>query len=342
MTPGGLPAKATLEPREWESQLFAARANPPDPEGHHVGGPAFLAPDRVISRGAYTKPEGGPATTLIDSGTNIGLEWTQLMELYRGKGLYLLCQLPVAALYDDEPMAREMLARIVGYAAGGEPFRRPLGQFKVVSSPESPVIKALENDGIAHEVILPTAKVDASSRVLVDASALQPAVRNPDSAVVGGSAHALTEGATIVVSSAAPEDAAWLGRLSGTEVRFTSAPYLMWQGRGYRAGMDAPVAGLSQADFYYKRYAGNEGATQQATDASLTIEPFQDWTVQVVGGSEMVFPGAMVSVKVGKGTLYIDQRRWMTGHESLARVAQRDLRAGDGPGRERRADRHHP
>ena len=325
ITPGGLPANAKLEPREWESQLFVRVPTHPILAGVTSMDLHFWAPDRVICRGSYTKPEGGPATPLIDSGTSIGLEWTQLMELYRGKGLYLLCQLPVAALYDDEPMAREMLAREVGYAAAGLPFRQPTGQFKVVSAPESPVIKALENAGIANEVIQPAAKLDSNSNLLVDASSLQPAIRNPQSAIVAGWTQALVDGATVVVSSAAPQDAAWLSKLAGTEVGFTSAPYLMWQGRGYRTGMDAPVAGLSQADLYYKRYAGNEGATGQACDATLAIEPFQDWTVQAVGGRELVFPGAMISLKVGKGTLYIDQRRWMTAAESLSRVAQRNL-----------------
>jgi hypothetical protein len=285
----------------------------------------FWAPDRVSSRGAYTKPEFGAATALIDSGSDSGLEWTQLMELYRGKGMYLLCQLPLVASYDAEPMARELLARVVSYAAAGQPFRQPIGQFKVVSSPESPVIKALENAGVSNEVILPAAKVDPSSTILLDASALQPAIRNPQSTAVAGWAQALADGATVVVSGASPADAEWLGKLAGADVRFTVVPYAMWEGRGYRTCLDAPVAALSQIDLYYKRFAGNEGANGQACDPTLAIEPFQDWAVQAAGARELVFPGALVSLKVGKGMLYIDQRRWMTGHEQLQKVAQRNL-----------------
>ncbi len=42
-------------------------------------------------------------------------------------------------------------------------------------------------------------------------------------------------------------------------------------------------------------------------------------------GRELVFPGALVKVKVGTGTLYIDQRRWTTANEALQKVAQRNL-----------------
>ena len=70
-------------------------------------GSALLAPDRVSARGAYTKPEGGAAVALVDSGAEAGLEWVQVMEMYRGKGSYLLCQLPLVANYDQEPLAHQ-------------------------------------------------------------------------------------------------------------------------------------------------------------------------------------------------------------------------------------------
>ena len=331
VTPGGLPANTKLEPREWDSQLFVRVSTHPVLSGVTSADLHFWAPDRVISRGAYTKPESGAATPLVDSGTSTGLEWTQLMELYRGKGLYLLCQIPVVASYNDEPMAREMFARVVRYAASEQSFRQPVGKLKVFSTPESPLIKSLDAAGVANEVLLPTAKVDASSTVLLDASCLQSAIRNPQSAIVAGWAQALAEGATVVVSGASPADAAWLTQLAGGKsVQFTAAPYLMWEGRGYRMCNDPAVAGLSQNDFYYKRFAGNEGATGQAVDAKLTIEPLQDWAVSVgqpdhLESQEVVFPGALVNAKVGKGTLYIDQRRWMTANEALTKVAQRNL-----------------
>ena len=60
---------------------------------------------------------------LVDSGRETGLEWVELMEMYRGKGLYLLCQLPLIEKYGTEPMAREMLSRMLRYTGGKESFR---------------------------------------------------------------------------------------------------------------------------------------------------------------------------------------------------------------------------
>ena len=120
VTPGGLPAKATLEPREWESQSSCVPTHP-ILRGITSADLHFWAPDRVISRGAYTKPEGGPATTLIDSGTNIGLEWTQLMESSR-KG-------PVPAL--PAPGGRTIRRRADGPRDAG-PHRRLRGGRRAV------------------------------------------------------------------------------------------------------------------------------------------------------------------------------------------------------------------
>jgi len=101
----------------------------------------------------------------------------------------------------------------------------------------------------------------------------------------------------------------------------------MWDGRGYRQGYAQPVAGLSQVDLYWKRYSGVESATGQAVDASLMIEPFQDFAASIEGAAELVFPGALVQAKVGKGVLLIDQRRWMTRQENLRKMADRNITA---------------
>jgi len=69
-------------------------------------GPAFLGAGSRVRQGAYIKPDGGAAVPLVDSGAEAGLEWVQVMEMYRGKGLYLLCQLPIAGNYGEEPMTR--------------------------------------------------------------------------------------------------------------------------------------------------------------------------------------------------------------------------------------------
>ena len=321
VSPVGLPAAARIDPREWSSMPFVRAGNHPILDGITSWDLHFWAPDRVAARGAYNKPDGGPTVTLIDSGSDIGLEWAQMMELYRGAGSYILCQLPLAGSFNDEPMARELLGRTLSYLGGQEPFLTPAARLQVLTKADGPVHNALRQAGVSFDLAKPDAAFDAKSIVLVDA-ATQPADEQ-----VQAWAKAIQGGATFVVSGATPGDAPWLTKLAGREVRVTVPLYHQWLGRGYRVGYDKLTAGLSHCDEYYKRYDGSEPAGGQAEDPSLIIpnQPLQDYSVWTQGGRELVFPGAMVELKTDQGRLILDQRRWMADDSRVVRYAQRNL-----------------
>ena len=143
VSPYGLPAAARIDNREWYSQTFVRMGEHPIVKGITSWDLHFWAPDRVVARGAYNKPDGGPCVPIIDSGTDIGLEWVEMMELYRGKGRYIVCQLPLVGSFNDEPMARELLARTLGYLGGLEPFLAPTGKLQVLAKTDGPVHNAL-------------------------------------------------------------------------------------------------------------------------------------------------------------------------------------------------------
>jgi hypothetical protein len=150
-------------------------------------------------------------------------------------------------------------------------------------------------------------------------------------------AKAVQGGATFVVSGATPEDGAWLTKLAGLHSVFINVPlYHQWLGRGYRVGYDKLTAGLSHCDEYFKRYDGSEPAGGQAEEPALaTLDPFQDFSVSVATTNldlsmfpsvkELVFPGAMVEIKIDQGRLIIDERHWMAADSRILRYAQRNL-----------------
>jgi hypothetical protein len=331
VSPMGLPAATKIDPREWSSQTFVRMGSHPILKGVTSWDLHFWSPDRVVARGAYNKPDGGPAVALVDSGTDIGLEWVQMMELYQGKGSYILCQLPLIDRFNDEPMAREMLSRTLAYLGGPELFLAPTGKLQVITKEDSPVHNALRQGGVSFDLAKLDAAFDGKSIVLVDAA------QKPTKEQAKDWYKAMHDGATFVVCGATPDDK-WMDTLSwnGTRtepmprVYVTVPPYNMWQGRGYRVGFDKLTAGLSHCDLYYKRFDGSEPAGSQAEDPTLTIQPLQDFAVTGSGVDdlefrELVFPGALVELKVDKGRLIVDQRRWMTSDERLARQAQRNL-----------------
>ena len=317
VTPGGLPVQTRLEPREWSSQPFVRVPDHPVLAGLTSWDLHFWRPDRLSARGAYSKPEGGAALPLVDSGTDIGLEWVQLMEMYRGRGRYLLCQLPAASAGDREPAARELLARLLGYLAADKPYREPTRCLPALVPPEGVIETQLRELGAMYQVAGPEAPMDGTTVALVDAGLAATDAQHD------AWRAALEAGATLIVCGSQPQDADWLTRLAGRQVEVTVPPYRMWEGRAYRDGWADVTAGISQCDLYWRAQQTQESALAQAEDPSGTIEPLQHFAVRVEDGRELVFPGALVEVPVGKGRLILDQRRWWTRQEKLVRYSTR-------------------
>jgi hypothetical protein len=210
--PHGLPATTTMEPREWVSQPYVRLPIHPVLEGVTSWDLHFWAADRVSARGSYSKPDGGAAAGLVDSGSQTGLEWVQLMEMYRGKGLYLLCQLSLVEKYDQEPMARELLARVLRYAGGKEAFRWPLKRLRLMAAKNGQIERRLKDVGAAYEPVSPDADLDRNSPTLLEAGAA------PGGATRAAWKASLANGATLVITGARPEDAAWLSDLAGASL----------------------------------------------------------------------------------------------------------------------------
>jgi hypothetical protein len=318
----GVPVKTVLETKEWVSMPFVRTPQHPVLAGVSSWDLHFWRPDHVAARGAYAKPEGGSFVTLVDSGTETGLEWVQMMECYRGRGLYLLCQLPVAGAYDVEPMARELLGRLIAYATGGPAFRSPTGKLLVLAGADSGALSKLRGLGVSCEAVKGAPPLSDRSVLLVDAGDLASGFRPPD-----GWRTALAAGATLVVHGARPEHAGWLSSLAGRPVSIHVQPFGMWEGRAYRSGYPGLVPGLSQIDLYWKRYDGSEGAVSQAEDRSLKIEDPIHYAVSAAEAVEHVFPGGLLEIAAGKGRLIVDQLRWETTHKQLDRLSARVLSA---------------
>jgi Tfp pilus assembly protein PilF len=315
VAPANLPVATRLDPKVWASQVFVRAGSHPIMSGFTSYDLHFWQPDRAVSQGAYTKPDEGNVVVLADSGNWVtGLDWVNLMEVYRGRGTYILCQLPLIAAFDREPMAMEILARMLAYLGGDGRFRNPIGTAQVLAAADSPLVAALKAARAQHRILAADAEPEKEGAILLDAEAARPL----GTAGLAAFAQRLRDGATVAVLQAAPEDQAWLSEMAGAPVSIGVPPYALWDGRVYRKGWSDHTAGLSQIDLYWKRFSGAEQAAGQAEVLDNVIEPFQTWAAGAPGARELIFPGALLHLAVGRGTLLIDQRRWTTGHEDLA------------------------
>jgi len=324
VTPAGLPAVTRLGPGHWASICFNRMPSHPVTAGVSDWDLAFWANDRIVGKGAYIKPESGAFITLVDSGYQmLGLEYVQMMEQYRGNGIYILCQLPLIEKYGQEPMTREILARLLRYAGNGSTFVKPVKVLQAVITDAGNLQKRFDSIGVKYEKANLDQPPKTDAPIVVEAALLRGETDRKKDVL----AKALADGATVVVSCPAPEDAAWLSKLAGTPVTLTVQPYLKWTGRGMRIGYSPFTAGLSHQDLYWKRFDGAESAYQQSDQPDLAIEPFQDYSVKAKDAVVLIHPEALLELKVGKGTLLMDQRRWMTASADLAKLASRNVSA---------------
>jgi hypothetical protein len=324
IAPANLPVATKIAPKIWASQVFVRAGSHPIMKGITSYDLHFWQPERVVGAGSYTKPENGNVIVLADSGDwqeGAGLEWVQLMEVFRGKGSYILCQMPLVASFYQEPMAMEMLKRILSYMGGGEFPRCPVNTARVLTAPDSPLASKLKSERVEHKIIDASAVPTRDSPYLLDADS----ARQLDSGKRAEFAQRLREGATVAVVNTTPEDQKWLSGLAGTPVEIAAQPYPLWDGRGFRKGWSEYTAGLSHIDLYWKRFDGAESAAGQADDPNNVIESFQDYSASADKGRELIFPGALVEIKVGHGTLLLDQRRWTTENQALLKLAARNI-----------------
>jgi hypothetical protein len=319
-----LPVRTTLEPHEWCSMTFLRTPQHPILKGLDSWDLQFWSPDHVMSKGSYSRPDTGSFVPLIDGAGDheragrSAMDWNQLLECYRGRGSYLLCQLPLIEKYDTEPMTREMLARIIAYEAGESQFLTPTKTLSVVGDPAGTTTAKLKDMDVTFQPMTADAKLAPESVVMVDAATLPADFAAPD-----GWKQAMEQGATVLVHGASPAQKPLLEALAGKTVEITVQPYAMWEGRGYRNGFTWLTPGLSHIDLYWKLYDGTEGGTAQAEWPKLKIEDLCYWSIRAEGSVEHVYPGALVEIPVGKGKLIVDQIRWDTTNKNLDRLTWR-------------------
>ena len=324
----GLPVRTTLEPRQWCSIGFLRTPQHPILKGLDSWDVQFWSPDHVVGRGSYSRPDAGSFVPLIDGAgdhdraSRSAMDWNQLLECCRGRGSYLLCQLPLVEKYDVEPMARELLARIIAYEAIGAQFLTPAKSLKLVADPAALTTAKLKDMEVAFQPTAADAKLDRESVVLVDAAAL-PA----DFSAPAGWKKAMEQGAVILLHGATPAQKPLLEALAGKPVEITAQPYAMWEGRGCRNGFTWLTPGLSQVDLYWKVYDGSEGGAAQSEWPKLKIEDLCRWSVRADGAVEHVFPAALVEIPVGRGKLVVDQIRWETTNKKIEHLTSRVVSA---------------
>ncbi len=110
-----LPADTYIEHAGAFSQAFVRAADHPVMKGLHDLAFTMWNDGHLICEQAYRRPVKGNFMTLVECGEDASLIWTPLMEVYIGKGSILASQLAIVSHWKTEPMAAEMLLRMLAY-----------------------------------------------------------------------------------------------------------------------------------------------------------------------------------------------------------------------------------
>lgn len=262
----------------------------------------------LVADRAYRRPSRGNFMTLVEAGYQGGLHWTPLMEIYIGKGSIMATQLPLTSKLASEPMAAEMLNRMIAYI-------------------DMPLFRAADNsiaviDNASEAITTRLAEVRADVKMVKAPSADMPVTLldlskseglNLDEQALAAMKAYAQNGGTLVVHRAQPDHADLLAALTGKAVKISIQPYQAWEDRQM---LEQPqsylTAGMNNVDFYWRSHIISEApdATEQTSNGVTRYRQQVQYVVQVEGVKDLLFPGGLVEVPTGKGRVIIDQVRW--------------------------------
>ncbi len=311
-----LPLDLAVEKKAWPSIGFVRTPKHPVMRGLQDVDFEMWNPRHVIAKGAFHTPDKGAFLTLVDSGHDDRSAWAEMLEFYIGQGSILATQLSLTEDFETEPMAAELLKRMVAYL--GQPVFRAEGvhaadsRLAVLNGASEAVIKRL---GEVRTDYATVAGATSDRVTLIDLS-----TGNVPNDAAAWRAYA-QQGGTLLVHRATPKHQAWLESLTGAKVSVEVQPYQSWVDRQMLERRDGLATGLSNLDLYWRTQAPGEGPQdhwQVSCGVDLGKERGQvQYVVRVEGAVEYLFPGGLVEVPVGKGRVVIDQLKWEVSDKDM-------------------------
>ena len=214
--------------------------------------------DHLIAKGLYRTPNRGNFLPLVecfnlDRQAN-NITWSPLWEMYLGKGSILVTQLPLLDMLDTEPMAAEMLRRIMDYL-GKDVYKHPQFSLAVCDNVSNPVLTRLKDLHAEFKIV--TQPTTADPVTLLEMN------RNDFDANTDSLRKYVQEGGTLILHRVRPEHQKWLADFIGHKVSVEVQPYRSWVDRQAIEKCDGLAEGLSNIDFYWRPNIGSESVESQ-------------------------------------------------------------------------------
>jgi hypothetical protein len=315
-SPDFLPVQLTMVKDRKATLAFLRAEDHPAVKGLSEWDMRWWADDQYVSLGIYRKPPRGNFLPLVDCGTADGLLESPLMELYDGKGSFIVCQMPLVEKLDAAPQAGVILTNLLGYLESGQCYRQ-FGATAMIAPPASGLQRMLDDNRIAYQDLggafdkltaggFQNAIVDGSLLTSYGASALRKFAE---------------EGGHVMIHRATPAQEKDLCALAGIPLRLLPVDkepldiqnrVLRGPETGLMAGIsNNELAWLSNACLANQRLEGNWGTgfdklTPEERIADFFCQPGDDVADKC---AQLTHPGTLVQVPVGKGYVLVSQLR---------------------------------
>ncbi|MBN2296199.1 MAG: hypothetical protein JXM70_27460, partial [Pirellulales bacterium] len=247
-TPNGswLPGGAVISDREkrFSTHAFFAVNQHPLLEGLIAEDIQLWRPDTLVCRGTFRKPAGNSLRSILDAGGGSGIRWSPLLELWSGKGRYILCQMNLIDRLGVEPAAEFLLKNIVRAAL--RPVDMNILPICILGQDNRSLLSFIKDRKFALKEQAP------GSLVIVDGST--PAGDLPSEQL----ASAAKQKGTILLHDLNPDTAQVISDLTGIPIVLTAQK----SGQVVRTGRDPILDGLSNYDFFWMSgefSAGHDG-----------------------------------------------------------------------------------
>jgi beta-galactosidase len=271
--------------------------------------------DHMVSEREVVRPVRGACRPIVVSGSASGLNFCPLLELPRGEGTAVLCQLKLIDKLSDEPAAAHVLRNVLNYLATCEPSSGPVA----VASDSQALHRRLSTIGLLSDDVtgnLPATPLTAY-RVLVASGSGADEVAQAATQV----GEFVDRGGYLLLHRLTPGQLTALRGLIGTELSLqrTTAPLslgardpmtasvtkedLYWLGQHVGVGHRTTPRSAEMIDFMFgKSIEGKQPTTYEAEDMRA-----QGKIVHPVDGGIGMFTVGSASTEVdfGPGGAYI-------------------------------------
>jgi hypothetical protein len=253
----------------------------------------------VVSKYDYLKPKKRAGISLLDTGSGIGgLEYTPLFKLTTGKGVCYLSQMNITQNYKQAPIADKLFQSLLKVIINFKPEKKTIAIF---TKPDSPLENFLNHLNLE---IAPKKDLTSCNAIVCDADLLK------DVAFKAKMVTYLQGNGTIYFKNINLSNQKDISEVLGTKLNLTQNSFPFIKGRALILERDPVLDGLSQADFFWRRWQEHENTPVSLRKDQDFIYKISDLQGAVKGGESILYPNSLLKIKKGNATVYLDMVLW--------------------------------